>query len=167
MKRKSEVTYLGCQFNQYSNINQEIGKRIATCMTILKKLDIFWRHCEVTTAFKITVLDAVIRSKLLYGMDSAQLTPSNQRRIEVFQLKGLRKILKMTTTYVDRSNSNAEVFRRANELIKNETDPAKKPREIIPFVTCYLNSRMKRLARLNKMEKEHPVRHITFGLDAK
>ena len=73
----------------------------------------------------------------------------------------------MTTTYVDRSNSNAEVFRRANELIKNETDPAKKPREIIPFVTCYLNSRMKRLARLNKMEKEHPVRHITFGPDAK
>ena len=118
VKRKPEVTYLGCQINQYSNITQEISKRIACCMTILKRLDIFWRHCDVKNAFKINTLDAVIRSKLLYGIDSAQLTTSNQRRIEVFQLKGLRKTLKMTTTYVDRHNSNAEVFRRANELIK-------------------------------------------------
>ena len=87
VKRKPEVTYLGCQINQYSNITQEISERIACCMTVLKKLDIFWRHCDVKNAFKINVLDAVIRTKLLYGIDSAQLTTSNQRRIEVFQLK--------------------------------------------------------------------------------
>ena len=112
------MTYLGCQINKYSNSSQEISKRIMICMTILKKLDIFWRHCDLTTASKITVLDAVIRPKLLYGIDSAQLTPSHQRRIEVFQLKGLRKILKMTTIYVERNNSNAEVFRKANEKIQ-------------------------------------------------
>ena len=163
--RKPEVTYLGCQINQYSNISQEISKRIMICMTILKKLlvDIFWRLCDVKIAFKITVLDAVIRSKLLYGIDSAQLTPSNQRRIEVFQLKGLRKILKMTTTYVERNNSNAEVFRKANEAIKQETPENKIPATAKPFVTCYLNSRMKRLARIHNMPKEHPVRHITIG----
>ena len=132
-------------------------------MTILKKLDISWRHCDVKIAFKITVLDAVIRSKLLYGIDSAQLTPSNQRRIEVFQLKGLRKITKMTTTYVERNNSNAEVFRKANEAIKQETPENKIPTTVKPFVTCYLNSRMKRLARIHNMPKEHPVRHITIG----
>ena len=125
VKKKPEVTYLGCQLNQYTNITQEISKRIAQCMTILKRLDIFWRHCDLTVSFKINVLDAVIRSKLLYGIDSAQLTPSHQRRIEVFQLKGLRKILKMKTTFVERSNSNDEVFRRANEEIQNETPPGK------------------------------------------
>ena len=70
VKRKSEVTYLGCQLNQYSNITQEISKRIANCKAIMKKLDIFWKHCELKTSFKILVLDAVIRAKLLYGMDS-------------------------------------------------------------------------------------------------
>lgn len=163
VKRKPEVTYLGCQINQYSNVSQEIGKRIAKCMMILKRLDIFWRHCDLTSAFKISVLDAVIRAKLLYGMESAQLTPSHQRRIEVFQLKGLRKILKLKTTFVERSNTNEEVFRQANEHIQNETREGKIPKKVIPFVKSYLNSRMKRLARLNKLEHDHPVRHITFG----
>ena len=99
-------------------------------------------------------------------MDSAQLTPSHQRRIEVFKLKGLRKILKMTTTYVERTNTNAEVFRRANEAIKNETPDGKTPKQIKPFVTCYLNSRMKRLTRLYKMPAGHPVRHITLAPDS-
>ena len=159
------MTYLGCQVNQYSNITQEISKRITHSMTMLKKLDIFWRHCDVKIGFKINVLDAVIKSKLLYGIDSAQLTTSNQRKIKVFQLKGLRKILKMTTSFVERHNSNAEVFRRANETLRHETPPGKTPKIIKPFVTCYLNSRMKRLARIHKMPKEHPVRHITIGPD--
>ena len=98
-------------------------------------------------------------------MDSAQLTPSHQRRIEVFQLKGLRKILQMRTTSVERTNTNKEVYRRANELIKNESAPGKIPKRIVPFVTCYLNSRIKRLIRLDKMNATHPVRHITLGTD--
>ena len=112
--------------------------------------------------FKITTLDAVIRAKLLYGLDSAQLTPSQQRRIEVFQLKGLRNILKMKTTYVERNNSNAEVFRRANEHIRNETPQGKEPKQIRQLLACYKNSRMKRLARIHAMPRDHPVRHITF-----
>ena len=71
----------------------------------------------------------------------------------------------MKTTYVERNNSNEEVFRRANEHIKNETEPGKEPKQIIPFVVCYLSSKMKRLARLNKLDAKHPVRHITFGPD--
>ena len=166
VKRKPEVTYLGCQLNQYSNISQEISKRIANCMTILKRLDIFWRHCDVKIAFKITAMDAVIRAKLLYGIDSAQLTPSHQRRIGVFQLKGLRNILKMNTTFVERNNSNAEVFRRANGQIQNETEDGAKPKKVVPFVTCYLNSRMKKLSRMYKMPDENPVKHITLARNA-
>ena len=132
-------------------------------MALLKKLDIFWRHCDIKTAFKIMTLDAVIRAKLLYGLDSAQLTPSQQRRLKVFQLKGLRKILNMTTTYVERNNSNAEVFRKANELIQNETPEGKTVKHVQEFVKIYKNSRMKRLARIYQLPREHPVRYITFA----
>ena len=37
VKKKLEATRLGCPINQYSNIVQEISKRIANCMTIFKK----------------------------------------------------------------------------------------------------------------------------------
>ena len=163
VKRKPEVTYLGCQINQYSNIAQELSKGISNCMATLKKLDIFWRHCDIQTAFTITTLDAVIRAKLLYGLDSAQLTPSQQRRIEVFQLKGLRKILNMKTTYVERNNTNAEIFRKANELIQNQTEAGTTLKRIKEFVKAYKNSRMKRLTRIFQMSTDHPVRHITFA----
>ena len=165
IKRKPEVTYLGCQINQYSNISQEIGKRIAKCMTILKRLDVFWKHCKLKTSFKITVFDAVIRAKLLYGIESAQLTPSHQRRIEVFQLKGLRKILDMKTTFVDRSNTNENVFKRANEIIESETREGKEAKKVKPFVNIYKNSRIKRLVRVRAMKDDHPVKCITFGPD--
>ena len=49
--RKNEVTYLGCQLNQYSNTTQELTKRISACMTVLKKLYIFWRHSSCPVAF--------------------------------------------------------------------------------------------------------------------
>ena len=38
-------------------------------------------------------------------------------RLDVFQLKGLRKILRMETTYVNRANTNEEVFRRAKSAL--------------------------------------------------
>ena len=63
----------------------------------------------------------------------------------------------MTTTYVERNNTNAEVFRGANEKIRQETQEGKIPKQIVPFVTSYLNSRMKRLARIYKMRDGHPV----------
>ena len=73
--------------------------------------------------------------------------------------------MKMKTLYFARENSNAEVFRRANEEIRKETPDGKIPKTIKPFVTCYLNSRMKRLARVHRMNHDHAVRHITFAPD--
>lgn len=71
----------------------------------------------------------------------------------------------MRTTYVERENSNAEVFRRANEEIQNETQVDKYKKTIKLFVTFYLNNRMKRLARVYRMNHDHAVRHITFAPD--
>ena len=50
----------------------------------------------------------------------------------------------MKTTYTDKNNSNAEVFRRTNELIKSETAEGEIPKTVKPFVKCYLDSRMKK-----------------------
>ena len=66
---------------------------------------------------------------------------------------------------VCRKNSNAEVFRRANEEIQKETPDGKMPKTIKLFVTCYLNSRKKRLARVYRMNHDHAVRRITFAPD--
>ena len=76
-----------------------------------------WRHSDCPQKFKILVQDAVVKSKLLYRLESAELTHTEKRRLDVFQQRGPRKILKLDTTYINRANTNAEVYELANQAI--------------------------------------------------
>ena len=67
---------------------------------------------------KIQVQEAVVNTKLMYGLESLQLPMTAYKKMDVFQLKGLRKLLQMETTYVNRANTNEEVFRRVNEALE-------------------------------------------------
>ena len=102
-------------------------------MVTMKKLDMCWRHSNCDTAIKIHTADAVLRSKLLYGFESSQLIPSRLKRLEVFQLKVLRQMLRMHTTHIDRNSSNQKVFDRANQQMQEEGKTTK----IVTFIEVY------------------------------
>jgi hypothetical protein len=57
----------------------------------MKKLDLPWRNSDSPTQVKVYKADAVLRSKLLYGLESAQLIPSVLKKLETSQFKLLRK----------------------------------------------------------------------------
>ena len=130
---KDEVKYLGCHLNKHCDTQKEVKSRIARCMTTLKKIDLFWRHCDCPLKFKLLVQDAVIRSKVLYGLEPPQLTEGTLNKLDAFQLNGLRRMLKMVTTYIDRDNTNEEVYRRANAAVEEGTNT----RTITKFSTSY------------------------------
>eukprot|EP00959_Pyramimonas_sp_CCMP1952_P362387 7589644-Pyramimonas_sp.AAC.1 len=94
---------------------REVNKRISDCFVTWKKLGEFWKHADCSVRLKLGVYDAVVRSKLIYGLESVQVNVALKKKIDAFQLKGLRQILKLQTTYVNRANTNEFVFRRANE----------------------------------------------------
>ena len=62
---------------------------------------------------KLGVYDAVIRSKLMYGLESAQVNDSLKYKMDAFKLKGLRQISKVSSTYVNRANTNGHFFNMA------------------------------------------------------
>ena len=74
--KKDTATYLGCEMGPRILPREEISKRFAASMATMKKLDRFWRHSNCPTHVKVYTADAVLRSKLLYGLESAQLIPS-------------------------------------------------------------------------------------------
>ena len=150
VSKVKKATYLGCEVGIKVHNGHELNKRFANTMITMRKLDLFWRHSDCPTATKIHVAEAVLRAKLLYGLESAQLNPAVVRRLESFQLKVLRKILKMNTTYIDRANSNQQVFTRANEQLKAEQgDKAKK---VASFIEAYKSQKRKRTARIIRKE---------------
>ena len=55
---KDEVKYLGCNLNKYADGGKELQKRIATCMSELKRLDLFWRHSDCSLKRKLVVYES-------------------------------------------------------------------------------------------------------------
>ena len=90
VERKTEVRYLGCMMNENGDMNKEVGKRIAECTIIMHRLQPFMRHGDSSVKWKIRVADAVIRARLMYGLESAMLNSTTLKRLDACQLKGLR-----------------------------------------------------------------------------
>ena len=87
-----ETFYLGGLISKTHDHRKEVSKRISACFGTFKKLDVFWRRSSCPAKFKMQVFDAVVRAKLLYGLESVYLTDQLTRKLDVFQLKGLRQI---------------------------------------------------------------------------
>eukprot|EP00972_Heterocapsa_arctica_P087360 12883775-Heterocapsa_arctica.AAC.1 len=59
----------------------------------LKQLNVFWTKSPASIKWKLRVYDAVIVSKLLYGLEALSLTDADVAKLDAFQIRGLRKIL--------------------------------------------------------------------------
>ena len=163
IKHKQEVRYLGCMLNMRADTTQEIRGRISTCMAIMKKLDLYWLHARCPVKWKVLVLDAVIRSKLLYGLETATLSDASQRKINAFQLKGLRKILGMHTTFINRDNTNERVFENCNNAIKAFCLwRGSKAKQIERFSAAYKKSRGLACARILSKRSSDPMKYTTL-----
>ena len=95
----------------------EIQKRISATIALLQKLDVFWPKTNCTKRWKLLVFNAVVTSKVLYGLETLEPTCSAGNLLDTFQLKGLRKILRLHTTFVQRNNTNEYVYKRASSEV--------------------------------------------------
>ena len=162
--QKEEVKYLGCMLNQKGNTKTELSKRISNAAVTMKKLDLFWHHSNCPAKFKILVIDSVLRSKVLYGMESAQINEPDLKRLETFQLKALRKVLKLKTTFVDRNNTNTKVYQEANKKLAEVPENIKrkhKIKEITTFKQAYRKARRKRMEKI-LLEQGGIAQTLTF-----
>ena len=158
--RHDESKYLGCMLNDKGDPKREINKRIAECYTTWKKLAEFWKHSNCSVKLKLGVYDAVIRTKLVYGLESVQVNDSLKQKIDAFQLKGLRQILRIQTTYVDRANTNEHVFDTANRAINENRGRGRTPKYIIPISEYYESQRRKFIIEIITTENEDPITSI-------
>ena len=130
-------------------------------MAILKKLDIFWGKARCNRSWKLRVFNAVITSKVLYGLETLEPTESAGRLLNTFQLKGLRKILKLHTTYIQRHNTNEYVYRRANETLNAPTTGF--DRKIKPLTEILEERKLKLLGHILRRDRNHPLHQATFS----
>ena len=119
---------MGCKLNYKSDIKQELQIRKAACNQIWKKLENFWKHSNTDNRVKLQVYNAVITSKLLYGLESANLTPGLKKSLDVFQARGIRQILKLDTTWAQIKNGKKadntleKIYKEASKALNPRID---------------------------------------------
>ena len=77
------------------------------------------------------------------------------KALDVFHLKCLRKVLKMKTTYIDRTNTNETVIKKANEAL-----PPNKQIKLLSSI--YLDRKHAFFTKIVLAESNEPTRRITF-----
>ena len=72
MKSSGETTYLRVSVTQHIDPKHEIKRKVSATMAILKKLDIVWIKTHCNKKWKRLVFNAVITSKVLYGLETLE-----------------------------------------------------------------------------------------------
>ena len=110
------------------------------------------------------MFNAVILTKLTYGLETVQGTDSQFNKLDVFQMKGLRKIPGIPPTHIDCSWTNEKVMEKTNKEVGiNNPSPNNSK---IKKVTQTL--KMKRLALLGhviRANPKDPLKQVTFAND--
>jgi hypothetical protein len=101
-----QAQYLGCELNTAHDTYDEVRRRIRIAAGVLRKAHLFWRRSSATRRFKLQAVSAILYSKILHGLEGAELTGRSLQALDTFQVKCLRKVLHMDTTYVTRANTN-------------------------------------------------------------
>ena len=105
-----------------------------------------WRHTLVPRARKIQIFQAVITCRVFYGLSGAWLNVAEQRRLDAFQSKCLRRILGIPSAYFSRV-SNKVVLARAQQ---------------IPYTMQLLKQQLLLYGKVARSRDDDPLRKLIF-----
>uniref|UniRef100_K7EX07 Reverse transcriptase domain-containing protein n=1 Tax=Pelodiscus sinensis TaxID=13735 RepID=K7EX07_PELSI len=89
-----QFTYLGSTITDNLSLDAELDKRIGKAASTLARLTTrVWTNPRLTTATKMAVYNACVISTLLYGSETWTTYARQERRLNAFHLRGLRRIL--------------------------------------------------------------------------
>ena len=106
-----EFIYLGSKITADGNSENDVLARIAKARGAFASLKDIWKSSKIGINTKLRIFKSNVLGVLLYGAESWKLTTTIISRIDVFQTRCLRRILRI---FWPRTISNAELYRRTN-----------------------------------------------------
>jgi hypothetical protein len=72
-----------------------VRRRVAMASTQFKRLTNIWQNRNISRKTKTSLFKSLVLSVLLYGCETWKLTKGEERKLDIFQTKCLRKICKI------------------------------------------------------------------------
>jgi hypothetical protein len=140
------MTYLGATVYADGSLKRELGRKLGCAWADFTKLNRLWKHSTLTKSRKIAVYQAVIISRLLYGLGSAWLNVADIRRLNGFHCRCLRVILRIQPAYFSRV-SNKRILEQSGQR---------------PLDRQLLKHQMLLYGRVARSPATDPLRNLTF-----
>ena len=145
LKIHSRMDYLGTVLTDDVHDSHELVRRIALAKADFQCLMSVWRRSALTWKRKLAIYNALIESRLLYGLSGLWLTASQQRKLNGFQNRCIRSIIGIKPAYYSRI-SNADVLQRSGHIL----------------ATNLLKRQLQLLGKVLRAPEGHPLRTCSF-----
>ena len=149
----NETLYLGRNIFANGSYRKEIWPRITNTWITVRKLGVLWKKALVSLKWKLRVYDAVIISKLLYGLEAIQFTEQGCKQFDIFQYRGQTNLRHQTF-------KNKDVLLTANTKARNEGK-----QKIIPISQRPINRQIQLYGHLVKADEDDLIKKATMYQD--
>ena len=122
--KQPSIKYLGTVFSATLDVGMITRQKITEASQTLRLLMPLWSDNQISTAWKLVVFNAIIRSRILYTLETLELTPSHQRTLDTLYYQGLRKVLHKPATYIDRTWTHDRLLTLANQIARRASRSA-------------------------------------------
>ena len=109
--------YLGAKVTNKGGADEDIRRRIGKAWAAFNKLNKIWNSGELQRKTKIKIFKSNVLAVLLYGSETWKMTRGDEKRLNTFLHKALRRILKIRWPM---KVSNDEIRRRVNLVTISE-----------------------------------------------
>ena len=107
-----DFTYLGSSLNNQGDMEREISCRIGKATAAFSRLSKIWMSKKIPLSLKMKFYNSNVISTLLYASETWHMKLSQEKKIDSFDAKCLRKILRIKwSDFI----SNEEIRRRCNQ----------------------------------------------------
>ncbi len=91
----NDFVYLGATITKTDGGMGYMNNRIAKARVAFNQLQYIWNRTSIERGTKIKLYKSLVLAVLLYGCEAWKMTKGDERKINVFQMKCLRRILKI------------------------------------------------------------------------
>lgn len=142
----NQFTYLGSTISSNLSLDTELDKRIGKAATTLARLTTrVWENSKLSIKTKMAVYNACVLSTLLYGSETWTTYAKQERRLNAFHMRCVRRILGIS--WQDRV-PNTEVLSRAG---------------LPTMFTLLRQRRLRWLGHVHRMEDGRIPKDILYG----
>ena len=93
LKQVDEFVYLGSKIAGDGSSDQDVRRRIGLANGVVQSLDKIWRAKDISVNTKTRVYKTLVLSLLLYNSETWALKEESKRRLLVFEMGCLRRIV--------------------------------------------------------------------------